>query len=166
MLKTPDWFQIDLAILTNCFRDLVCNLQVQKTGKLVPGYKPKWSLVLEKIIHLHNSLITCTGLNLDGMTPESFMITIPSIPAASSYRVTLQTPEGDTVNVTFAPEDLVQGMLSYTFDDLVPAESYTVSLIVIDENGNEVAVSSQDVTLPGKKKTKLKTTFNYSSKNM
>ena len=72
----------------------------------------------------------------------------PALPDITSYEVTLTPPAGDVQSVMFAPEDIVGDMMTYTFEDLLPGEMYSVDLKIINTDGNEVTFM-ENVILPG-----------------
>ncbi|XP_072025071.1 uncharacterized protein [Amphiura filiformis] len=108
-----------------------------------------------------NELFRCNGANNCGdnsdeeecltvvdTTMTSVEVMVPMIPAASSYILTLQGPDGEPQMVMFTSDDLINGMLVHTFEDLISGEMYTVDLEVIDDDGNRIAVTSESVILP------------------
>ena len=72
----------------------------------------------------------------------------PALPDITSYEVTLTTPGGEVQSVMFAPEDIVSDMMTYTFEDLLPGEMYSVDLKITNADGNEVTFI-ESVILPG-----------------
>ncbi len=82
-------------------------------------------------------------------TMTSFDVTIPEIPTANEYVLTLQGPDREPQMFMLTPNDVVDGMLSYSFGNLTEGETYDVDLEIVDDDGERIPITRETVTLPG-----------------
>ena len=90
-----------------------------------------------------------TGPTVGDVTSSSIEVIIPEITSASSYILNLQRPDGSQESVTLTPDQVTDGILSYTFDNLKPESEYQVDVAIVDANDVTLDVGSVMAQTPG-----------------
>ena len=85
-------------------------------------------------------------LDLGEVTTSSITVTASEIPEATVYLLELTSPSGMNITVEILSEDLLDGVLGYTFTDLANATAYSIDLKYVDADGNVVDVATLETT--------------------
>ena len=72
------------------------------------------------------------------------------LPSVASYTITLETPGTDPQTVVLQQDDVMDGMVSYTFENLMPGEMYIITMGITHQDGNEVVVAVEEIVMLGK----------------
>ena len=96
-------------------------------------------------------MISCyiTGPTVGDVTSSSFEVIIPEITSASSYILNLIPPDGSQESVTLTPDQVMDGILLYTFDNLKSETEYQVDVAIVDANDVTLDVGSVMAQTPG-----------------